>query len=442
MAATNPLKRTTIHKKLVLRLMIAAVLISVVLGSVAILTQWNLVGETVLNQAMQSSSFLNTQLLSYLDEPGVPDNAGIEISLRTLMSQTVRNRLGRYVVVRIYRGDGTMAAEYLDNSFPDIDPVVSWFDSMGNLPSGSEGSWHRVERSGGSPYILAGVPLQNSLGIVVAHLKGVFAVSSETVGTVRFRAVKTGLGVMLVVLVTTAILYPIIMTLMRRMAILSLDLFDSHLEMLKVLGSAIAQKDSDTDAHNYRVTIMSVRIAEELELPGKEIQTLIKGAFLHDVGKIGISDNILLKPGKLDEEEFAVMKTHVDHGVKIVETSRWLNDSLKIVEYHHEKVSGEGYPHQYDQEKIPIFARIFAIADVFDALTSRRPYKEPFPFDETMGIMKEGRGNHFDPVVFDTFERISRSLYDDLSGEEEKPKLLLDEIIEKYFGEDALVLDI
>ena len=177
MTATNPLKRTTIHKKLALRLMIAAVLISVVLGSVAILTQWNLVGETVLNQAMQSSSFLNTSLQTYLDEPEMPDSAGIERSLRTLMSQRVRNRFGRYIVVRVYRSDGTMAAEYLDNSFPDVDPVVSWFDSMGNLPSGSDGSWHRVERSGGSPYILAGVPLQNSLGIVVAHLEGVLSPS-------------------------------------------------------------------------------------------------------------------------------------------------------------------------------------------------------------------------------------------------------------------------
>jgi HD-GYP domain-containing protein (c-di-GMP phosphodiesterase class II) len=319
---------------------------------------------------------------------------------------------------------------------------VSWYDSMDNLPSGSDGSWHRVERSGGSPYILVGIPLQNSLGVVVAHAEGVFAVSPETVRIVRFRAVKIGLAVMLIVLVTTAILYPIIMTLMRRMAVLSLNLFDSHLEMLKVLGSAIAQKDSDTDAHNYRVTIMSVRLAEELDLPDKEIQTLVKGAFLHDVGKIGIPDKILLKPGKLDEEEFTVMKAHVDHGVKIVEKSRWLEDALKVVEYHHEKISGEGYPHRFGQEEIPIFARIFAIADVFDALTSRRPYKEPFPFDESMSMMEEGRGSHFDPVVFDTFKGIARSLYDDLSGEEEKPKELLEEIIEKYFGADATVLEI
>jgi putative nucleotidyltransferase with HDIG domain len=232
------------------------------------------------------------------------------------------------------------------------------------------------------------------------------------------------------------------MTLMRRMAILSLNLFDSHLEMLKVLGSAIAQKDSDTDAHNYRVTIMSVRLAEELDLPDKEIQVLVKGAFLHDVGKIGIPDKILLKPGKLDEKEFTVMKTHVDHGVKIVEKSRWLEDALKVVEYHHEKISGEGYPHRFGHEEIPIFARIFAIADVFDALTSRRPYKEPFPFDESMSMMEEGRGSHFDPVVFDTFKGIARSLYDELSGEEEKPKEMLEEIIEKYFGEDATVLEI
>lgn len=441
MSTPNPLKRTTIHKKLALRLLIAAVLISVVLGLVATLNQWNMLGETVLNQAAQNSIFLNTHLLPYLDEPGVPGSADMERSLLTFMTQSARNRFGRHVIVRIYRGDGTRAAGYLDNSYPDIDPVAGWYDSMDDLPSDSV-PWHRVEKSGGSPYILVGIPLQNSLGVVVARAEGVFAVSPETVRIVRFRAVKIGLAVMLIVLVTTAILYPVIMILLRRITILTLNLLDSHLEMLKILGSAIAQRDSDTDAHNYRVTIMSVRIAEELDLPASDIQTLVKGAFLHDVGKIGIPDNILLKPGKLDEEEFTVMKTHVNHGVEIVGKSRWLEDALKIVEYHHEKMSGEGYPHRFGQEEIPIFARIFAVADVFDALTSRRPYKEPFPFDYSMSMMEEGRGSHFDPVVFDTFKGIARSLYDDLSGEEEKPKQILEGIIDKYFGEDAQVLEI
>jgi HD-GYP domain-containing protein (c-di-GMP phosphodiesterase class II) len=223
---------------------------------------------------------------------------------------------------------------------------------------------------------------------------------------------------------------------------LSLSLLDSQLETLKLLGSAIAQRDSDTDAHNYRVTIMSVRIAEAMGLASEEIRTLIKGAFLHDVGKIGISDNILLKPGKLDDDEYTIMKTHVDHGVSIVENSHWLSDALSVVGYHHEKVSGEGYPHKHQGMDIPVIARIFAISDVFDALISKRPYKDPVPFDETMNVLEEGRGTHFDPEILDAFEGIAQLLFDELAGQDETPKIILEEIIQKYFGDDQDVLGI
>lgn len=117
-----------------------------------------------------------------------------------------------------------------------------------------------------------------------------------------------------VVLGTAALLYPVIVRLMRRVTGLSTDLLEANLEMLSTLGSAIAKRDADTDAHNYRVTIYSVRLAQAAGLDAPRIQALIKGAFLHDVGKIGIPDHILLKPGKLDDREYAEMKKHVAHG--------------------------------------------------------------------------------------------------------------------------------
>jgi HD-GYP domain-containing protein (c-di-GMP phosphodiesterase class II) len=120
--------------------------------------------------------------------------------------------------------------------------------------------------------------------------------------------------VIAVVLGTAALLYPVIVRLMRRVTGLSTDLLEANLEMLSTLGSAIAKRDADTDAHNYRVTIYSVRLAQAAGLDAPRIQALIKGAFLHDVGKIGIPDHILLKPGKLDDREYAEMKKHVAHG--------------------------------------------------------------------------------------------------------------------------------
>lgn len=438
----DPFKRTAIHRKLVLRLVIAAVLISAVMGSAVIFTQWNRVGEVVLNQAVTGTVDFNALVLPYLDKPGIPDRTGFETELRTFASRGVKNPLGRYILIRVRQLDDTSVAEHLDGSYPDIEPVREWFDGLEKQPFGDRKAWTRALKFQGSPFLHVGATMRNSYGDAVARIDGIFAVSDDAVAAIRFRAVKTALAVVAIVLVTALILYPTIVTLLRRMVILSLSLLDSQLETLKLLGSAIAQRDSDTDAHNYRVTIMSVRIAEAMGIDSDEIRTLIKGAFLHDVGKIGISDNILLKPGKLDDDEYTIMKTHVDHGVSIVENSHWLSDALNVVGYHHEKVSGEGYPHKHQGKDIPVIARIFAISDVFDALISKRPYKDPVPFDETMDILEEGRGTHFDPRILDAFEGIARSLFDELAGQDETPKIILEEIIQKYFGDDEDVLGI
>jgi HD-GYP domain-containing protein (c-di-GMP phosphodiesterase class II) len=166
------------------------------------------------------------------------------------------------------------------------------------------------------------------------------------------------------------------------------------------------------------VTLYSTRIGEVIGLPHSEMRVLIKGAFLHDVGKLGIPDNVLLKPTKLDTQEFTIMKTHVDKGADIVQRSTWLNDGTKVVGYHHEKYAGGGYPRGLKGEEIPITARIFAVADVFDALTSHRPYKKPLTFEETMDILDLDRGKHFDPAVLDAFGKVAKGLYDRYAGHE------------------------
>ncbi len=184
--------------------------------------------------------------------------------------------------------------------------------------------------------------------------------------------------------------------------------------MLEVLGSAIAKRDSDTSAHNYRVTIYATHLGKALGLDNTALNSLIKGAFLHDVGKIAISDKILLKPGKLTFEEFEVMKTHVLHGSEIIRCYEWLSDAGDVVLHHHEKFNGNGYPHGLSGDRIPFNARIFALADVFDALTSKRPYKDPIPVGKAMEIMAADAGSHFDPGLFQVFSKDAASVYENL----------------------------
>ena len=157
-------------------------------------------------------------------------------------------------------------------------------------------------------------------------------------------------------------------------------------------------------------------------------------AFLHDVGKIGIRDNILLKPASLSDTEFEVMRSHVRLGVDIISKSNWLAGAREVVEFHHEKFDGSGYMKGLKGKEIPLNARIFAIVDVFDALTSKRPYKEPFGFEETMDILQRDSGGRFDPELLSTFCGIAYSLYQEISRADDSTlEALLNRSVSKHF---------
>ena len=240
--------------------------------------------------------------------------------------------------------------------------------------------------------------------------------------------------VLLSILITALALYPVIVSLNRGVARLSHGLIRSNIELMEVLGSAIAKRDSDTNIHNYRVTLYSIRLAEAVAMDRASIRNLIAGAFLHDVGKIGISDSILLKPGKLTDDEFAVMKTHVTLGLDIIQKSSWLESAREVVEFHHEKYDGKGYMQGLKGEEIPLNARIFAIVDVFDALSSARPYKKPMSFDDAMGILEKDAGSHFDPALVATFRTIARPLHTKLTtADDGEIQSMLSTLVATYF---------
>ena len=187
---------------------------------------------------------------------------------------------------------------------------------------------------------------------------------------------------------------------------------ESNLHTILALGNAIAKRDSDTDEHNYRVTYYSLCLAEHLKMPPGAIRTLVKGAFLHDVGKIGIRDNILLKHDKLTDDEFTEMQTHVELGEQIVKDIRWLADAREVILFHHERYDGSGYPFGTVGNRIPLAARIFAVVDVFDALTSQRPYKQAFSYEDAIkNLFNEVQ--RFDPKILNAFLEISEMLYNE-----------------------------
>jgi putative two-component system response regulator len=172
-------------------------------------------------------------------------------------------------------------------------------------------------------------------------------------------------------------------------------------------------KDEDTGAHIKRMTLYAVAIARRMELDESIIETILYAAPMHDLGKIGIPDRILMKEARLDPEEWDIMKQHTVIGAKILKNSdaEFIRMGETIARHHHEKWDGTGYPDGLKGIEIPITCRIAAIADVFDALTSKRPYKKAFSVERSLAIIREGRGNHFDPDVVDAFLAIQDEIH-------------------------------
>jgi len=183
------------------------------------------------------------------------------------------------------------------------------------------------------------------------------------------------------------------------------ELQEAYLDTINRLVLAAEYKDEDTGDHIVRMSRYSALIAEKMGLSRKDAQDILYAAPMHDVGKIGIPDNILMKPGKLTDEEFDTMKTHPTMGATILAESK--AEILRIAQViaisHHEKWNGRGYPRGLAGDKIPIAGRIVGLADVFDALTSKRPYKIPYPVEVAVDIIQKERGEHFDPDVADVF---------------------------------------
>ncbi|WKZ18106.1 MAG: HD-GYP domain-containing protein [Candidatus Jettenia sp. CY-1] len=325
---------------------------------------------------------------------------------------------GRFVDVQFYDKTSAVIAESSAPSGERATEVRSFMASQPFVFPQAGQIQTKTVHIGRKPFFFLVISVTDRQGAVVAYGRGLFAISLEMRAKIRRTIIRNMIIVVAIVFLVTALLCPVILHLMRRLADYSTSLIDANLETISVLGNAIAKRDSDTDAHNYRVTLYAARIGETVGLNASEMRTLIKGSFLHDVGKIGIPDNILLKPARLDELEFKVMQTHVNQGVEIAGRSSWLHDSIDVIKYHHKKYSGGGYPDNIRGEQIPMAARIFAITDVFDALTSARPYKKPIGFKETMEILERGKGTHFDPKLLDAFGIIARSLYDKYSGHE------------------------
>lgn len=196
------------------------------------------------------------------------------------------------------------------------------------------------------------------------------------------------------------------------------DLEKSYDITIEALVDALDARDSETGGHTRRVTLYTIAIAQAMGLPREQIAGIARGAFLHDIGKIKIPDSILRKPGKLEPEEMEVMKEHAYHGYQMLKKIPFLSEAAEIVYSHQERFDGTGYPRQLKGAEIPLGARIFSIADTFDAITSDRPYRRKQSNEAAKQEITVWSGKQFDPEIVRVFLEMPDAIWDDLRREE------------------------
>jgi putative nucleotidyltransferase with HDIG domain len=195
------------------------------------------------------------------------------------------------------------------------------------------------------------------------------------------------------------------------------ELTRSYMATVRALSNAVEARDAYTGKHAERVTRFAIEISRELGLATHDTPEVEFGFLLHDVGKLAIPDSILFKPGPLTTDEQALMSTHTVVGAEIMRDIEFLTEASKVVRSHHERWDGAGYPDGLAGEEIPLNARVFAVADVFDALTTNRPYRVALSVEQARAMIDEESGRHFDPQIVDAFGRIDDAVLRQIAAE-------------------------
>jgi putative nucleotidyltransferase with HDIG domain len=413
------------EKRLALRIACVSVVTAILAGAAAWFGELERVERTIVSLAIEESE----QLLRHF---GSVDLSAPDAGERANAAADAIVG-GLFDIAEIYTLDGTKLAEATTAEGHGLEASLPKHDT----PTYNAAFYEAVNLPNDVWAIRVFVPLFLEDGdAVTGYFEGVRLVPDWQQQDVTAGALSAAGLAVIAVMICGGVIFPIVTRLAADNQSKAREILGSHIGMMESFGRAIAKRDSDTGDHNYRVAWIAARIGEEMGLSETQMKALIMGSFLHDVGKIAIPDAILLKPGKLDEDEFKIMRTHVSQGEEIVRGIGWLEGANEIVAAHHEKWNGTGYPRGMKETGIPIAARIFAVADVFDALCSKRPYKDPMPFEKAMAILDQDSGTHFDPKVIAVFQSIAENIrrtLDEGDGQEAHVRALLDGMIGRYF---------
>lgn len=319
-----------IHRKILVRLFLGWLLLCITIGGIVLWLEIGRFQQFIRELALKESATLSAEStydLKQLD--------AVAYQHLTNLAQQLVNQ--HFLVVELYDLDKQLRVEAVrqgqEATEYSIDRYRHRFPQQGEFSR----AFHSINDK---LLMVILIPMKGHQNTITGYFEGIYQVDQQTQDTIKHELFRVLLFVTISITFTMLLMYPIILALNRGLIKLSNDLLMGNLELMNVLGCAIAERDSDTNSHNYRVTYYALRLGETIGLTREDIRNLITGSFLHDVGKIGIRDPILLKPGKLTPQEFKVMETHVSLGVNILNKSSWLSGAQDVVEFHHEKYDG------------------------------------------------------------------------------------------------------
>ena len=413
-----------VHLRLIKRLFTAWFL-SVLIGLVAVSSiEYKNLGRSLLASAVKESSAFTLLLNSYQERPEEDYLIELKKMAGFALEQT------SFIHVNLL---GINKEPLISLSLSSADAANKAFETKGMtiIPGKhADGGWIIANKR---IYNKVAIPIFDSGEDLAGYLTGIYLVSLKDTQMIIKRFMLSFIICIAAISLCALLCYLGFLFINNHLIRSVGELNRTNVFLIRKLGTALAKSNSQERDHSSRALLYSMKLAERVKLPSEQKRTLIHGVFLHDIGMLPISPTTLHKEEELEKEELKQVDQHPKEGAALIRKFRWLRNAEKVVRYHHEKYDGTGYPDGVKHEKIPMVARIFSIADTFDALTSQRPYRDPLPLEESLAILEQETGLQFDPVLLSAFLDIAPHLHETIGSRTSKElDKEVDKLLKKY----------
>ena len=419
-----PIMKKEIHLRLLKRAVIGWLIALIISLLIVLLLEYRYLGRNLLVSAAKESAVFASIISIQQKNPEDFTPETLKKMVGYSLDQT------SFIMVELL---DAMQSELISFSTSSATSAAERFTQKGVqlLPSDRiDGSWLLLNKR---IYQKVIIPLYDANENRVGYIRGIYLVSLTDTKHIITRFVLSSLLCLAAVTVCSVFCYFGYLFMNNHLIRSIGELNRTTLFLIKKLGESLAKSDRKDRNHNYRTLIYAMTLAETAKLSLEQKRTLIHGVFLHDLGMLPTSTDILHKEDELDEEAFKEISQHPKLGGNLVRKFRWLRNAEQVIRFHHEKYDGSGYPDGARHEKIPMIARVFSIADAFDALTSDRPYQDARSLEESLDALEMETGTQFDPVLLASFLEIAPELHKRVTTLKDKGlEKEADKILKKY----------